>query len=394
MKTKNYYLIIAALFLLMLPVQFACNEEEEQLQQTCEFDPWIYDLNCNGQIDPDEIQAAMQDFIDKTINETEFKAFFDLWISLDNDTKENSEKAGFNTCSYDTNSSGAIEKNEVVVALNDYLLYQTITKEQAVQVLNLYFFGGNPCSTNPLTYLPTLTFDGKDYFDNGETTFPMSFRFNTSQDANSDGTKNVEDNLENSIRFKIGSSLYGTGRTGLSNRGPNNQKPAVYFHLSYEGVYTVYEYWYYYPDNDWVNDHEHDWEKVFVYVQGGTPKHILLSKHNNDEIKTWSDITKTGTHPVLGVEGGCHAFKTSGEDGVKITWEGKITKNNGNLDAGDGHTYAWTIYSNDAVSGVVGYTESPDEFYYGDPYYSLQSELGDEREAPWERTEWNSPPAP
>ena len=250
-------------------------------------------------------------------------------------------------------------------------------------------------SINAYTYLPTLKFDGKDWWDTGETDFPMSFRFNTSQDANGDGSKNVEDNLENLIRYKIGSSLYGTGRTGLSNRGPNNQKPAVYFHKAYQGVYAVYEYWYYYADNDWTNDHEHDWEKVFVYVQGTTPKYIKISSHDNFTTYSWSSITKSGTHPVLGVDGGSHAFKKGSEDGVQITYYGKITKNNGRLDAGDGKTYSWKIYSNDSnVYGVSSYTQSPDKFYYGDSYYFLQSEWGDKRYAPWKRNEWNNPPAP
>lgn len=248
---------------------------------------------------------------------------------------------------------------------------------------------------NPRTYLQTRQFDGMDNFDSGETTFPMSFRFNTTQDANRDGRIDVEDNLENSIRFKIGENLYGTGRTGLANRGPNNQKPAVYFHKASQGDYVVYEYWYYYPDNDWINDHEHDWEKVFVYVKGTTPEYIKISSHNNFKTYKWSSIKKSGTHPILGVDGGSHAFKTSSEDGVKITWDGKITKNNGRLDAGNNKTYAWTIYSNDSnLSNVVAYTQSPNTFYYGDPYYFRQKELGDARDAPWKRTEWNSPPAP
>lgn len=245
------------------------------------------------------------------------------------------------------------------------------------------------------TYLATLQFDGTDNLDGGEAAFPISFRFNTTQDANGDGKKDVEDNLENSIRFKIGSNLYGTGRTGLTNRGPNNQKPAVYFHIATQGVYTVYQYWYYYPDNDWVNDHEHDWEKVFVYTQSATPKYVKISSHDNFPTYSWANVPKSGTHPTLGVDGGSHAFKTSSEDGVRITWEGKITKNGGRLDSGDGQTYAWAIYSNDSgVTSVSTYTQSPSTFYYGDPYYLLQKELGDGRDAPWKRAEWNSPPAP
>ncbi|HET6991176.1 MAG TPA: hypothetical protein VFJ43_07630 [Bacteroidia bacterium] len=91
----------------------------------------------------------------------------------------------------------------------------------------------------PRYYLATLTFD-KD-----ETCFPQSFSFNTTQDANKDGKIDVEDNLENLVLYSIGNNISGTGRTGLKNRGPNDQRPAVYFHCDTAGIYQVYEYWFY-----------------------------------------------------------------------------------------------------------------------------------------------------
>ena len=59
--------------------------------------------------------------------------------------------------------------------------------------IQLVFFMGlmMSCSPEPTVtniqagkYLPTLTFDGVDYFDGGEKVFPIKFDFNTSQDAN------------------------------------------------------------------------------------------------------------------------------------------------------------------------------------------------------------------
>ena len=107
---------------------------------------------------------------------------------------------------------------------------------------------------NPQTYLATLT------FDKGETCFPQSFLFNTTQDANKDGKIDAEDNLENLVLYSIGNTILGTGSTGLTNRGANDQRPAIYFHYDTAGIFEVYEYWLYYADNDWVNNHEHDWD--------------------------------------------------------------------------------------------------------------------------------------
>jgi len=244
-------------------------------------------------------------------------------------------------------------------------------------------------------YLPTLTFDGKDYFDTGEMSFPLSFQFNSSQDANNDGIKNAEDNLENYIPFSIGVSSSGIGRTGLTNR-QSNQRPSVYFHLSQAGNYKVYEYWYYYADNIWLNNHEHDWEKVFVYELNGTPTHLKISNHDSFNTHKWTNVTKDGIHPLLGVDGGSHAFKIQSEDGAKIRYNGEISQNNGQLAIGNGSTIPWFVYSNDLFTvGITHFDTSIVTFYYGDPFYITNAnEFGDNRDAPWGRTEWNTPPQP
>lgn len=292
---------------------------------------------------------------------------------------------------------------KIIVSLTVVITVASCSKENLMKPVNQNLVQNNASNAenklvviNPYTYLASLQFDGKDNFDTGERNFPQSFLFNTAQDANSDGNIDVEDNLENLIQYSIGSGLVGTGRTGLPFRGPNNQKPTVYFHIAYSGSYKVYEYWLYYADNDWLNDHEHDWEKYFVYELSGVPKYIKISTHNSFTSYAWSSVPKDYGHPFLKVDGGSHAMKITAEDGVKIKYNGYIKKNNGTLLSDNLQTIPYTIYSNDSgVSGAVLYLQTPNTFYFGDPQYSTNStEFGDARQAPWLRLEWGTPPNP
>jgi hypothetical protein len=243
-------------------------------------------------------------------------------------------------------------------------------------------------SYRPADLLATLVFDGKDWSDSGEQNFPQAFRF-TSYDSN------IERNKENLVRFKIGNNVSGTGSTGLANRGPNDQRPAVYFHYVERGGYEIYQYWLYYADNDWINDHEHDWEKYFVYVKNRVPTHLLLSNHNNDVMYSWANVPKDNGHPVIGVDGGSHAMKLGAEDGVRIRYNGQITANGGRLDQGNWQTIPWVIYSNHSGFPAVRYTPSPNTFYGGDPAYITNSnEYGSPIAAPWTRPVWSTPPLP
>ena len=42
---------------------------------------------------------------------------------------------------YDTNDNGRVDKDEALVAINDYLFNETITKDQVLEVIALYLFG-------------------------------------------------------------------------------------------------------------------------------------------------------------------------------------------------------------------------------------------------------------
>lgn len=64
---------------------------------------------------------------------------------------------------------------------------------------------------------------------------------------------------------------------------------AVYYHTMDDGNYTVLQYWYFYAMNNWkqyggVNNHEGDWESVFVFLDKDTlePQYVAYSAHLND----------------------------------------------------------------------------------------------------------------
>ncbi len=259
-------------------------------------------------------------------------------------------------------------------------------------------------TTDPYKYISTLRFDNRyqDYFiGKQEQLFPVSFSFNTTQDGNNDGKINVEDACENIVKYAIGDSIYGTGRTGIANRGPNDQRPSVYFHFVKSENYDVYEYWLYYADNDYLNNHEHDWEKYFVYVKENAPVYVRISSHNKFNLFYWAELLKDDKHIIIGVKGGSHAMHNKDKKGVQIRYNGEISKRKGRLDTGDKKISPWKIYSNDAgVKDVIPYLQQPDCFFHGDPVYMTVPVLSSSKEcekcskAPWKREEWEHPPKP
>ncbi|MES2591371.1 MAG: hypothetical protein V4608_05770 [Bacteroidota bacterium] len=253
-------------------------------------------------------------------------------------------------------------------------------------------------------FIATLQFDDR-YWDflvpKSEQSFPISFSFNLTQDGNADGVIDVEDACENMVEYAIGDSIYGIGRTGLTLRGANDQRPAVYFHFVKDSEYDVYQYWLYYSDNDYVNDHEHDWEKYFVYVKNGTPAYVRISHHKRFDIYRWDELFKDADHIIVGVKGGSHAMNNKQQKGVQIRYNGDVSKRLGKLCAGEGKNFQWQIFSNDPnVMKAVNYIQKPDCFYNGDPVYpsipgvSISKEYKECSPAPWLRSEWNNPPKP
>src|SRR5215217_3946731 len=94
--------------------------------------------------------------------------------------------------------------------------------------------------------------------------------------------------------------------------------------------WIVLQYWLFYSFNDWrsnffgANDHEADWEKVFVYLSESEsgeilPEWVAYSAHEEagDRLRRrWDDpeLEKIGEHPVVYVCAGSHASRySSGE---------------------------------------------------------------------------------
>lgn len=249
-------------------------------------------------------------------------------------------------------------------------------------------------SVDARKYLPTMLFGGTCAGSCPEPNFPQRIDFNTTQDANGDSTVNAEDAMENLIRYAIGDSLVDTGRTGLPNRGPNDQRPAVYFHHIEQDSFEVYQYWHYYADNDWVNNHEHDVQYYFVYEQCGVPLYILLSYHNFTDIYKWENVAKEDGHPMFDVEAGSHGYQNSTDhNGVRIRYDGAVHERQGKLITPDSVKVPWLVFSNDPeAANARSYVPEPDTMYKGDPAYPFPNpcEYCDGRASPWLRTAWDS----
>src|SRR3712207_473934 len=88
--------------------------------------------------------------------------------------------------------------------------------------------------------------------------------------------------------------------------------------------WVILEYWMFYPFNDWrsgffgANDHEADWEKIYVYLSESEttdevrPEWVAYAAHNyaGDNLRRrWDDpeLEKVGEHPVIYVGAGSHA---------------------------------------------------------------------------------------
>ena len=117
---------------------------------------------------------------------------------------------------------------------------------------------------------------------------------------------------------------------------------AEHEHYSYHGRvlsqngWIVLQYWLFYPFNNWrsgffgANDHEADWEKVFVYLSESEegevePEWVAYAAHNytGDNLRRrWDDpeVDKVGEHPVIYVGAGSHAsYFAQGEYLTELT---------------------------------------------------------------------------
>jgi hypothetical protein len=137
--------------------------------------------------------------------------------------------------------------------------------------------------------------------------------------------------------------------------------------------WIVLQYWLFYPFNNWrsgffgANDHEADWEKVFVYLSESEsgeirPEWVAYAAHNytGDNLRRrWDDpeVEKVGEHPVIFVGAGSHAsYFAPGEYLTELTvplptpiarmttwvrsfWKTRLGQYVGDGEGGDGPPY-------------------------------------------------------
>ena len=243
-------------------------------------------------------------------------------------------------------------------------------------------------------YLATLTFQEGGFMKTSEKNFPIPIDFNTHQDANGDDKFDPEDNIENMITYAIGEKLKGIGRTGLENRGPNRQVPAVYFNYAETYSHNVYQYWYYYGENSHIENHEHDWESIFIYERDSVPVIVQITSFGKLKNYGWKEFQLDDGHLVLGVRRGDHSFSPKPKNGVVIRYNGEIHAQEGLLYQGDGLVIPWTIYSSkDYTKNTTAFDETyATKFYYGDIAYPRSgTEMDLVRKAPWRRRRWRRP---
>ncbi len=103
----------------------------------------------------------------------------------------------------------------------------------------------------------------------------------------------------------------------------DNPKNVYYGRVVRVGGYTVLHYLFFYAMNDWrssfygINDHESDWEQIFVYLSGEndnlTPRWVAYASHDfhgDDLRRRWDDPELERideTHPVVYAGAGSHA---------------------------------------------------------------------------------------
>lgn len=98
---------------------------------------------------------------------------------------------------------------------------------------------------------------------------------------------------------------------GSEDHPPARDLPAAaYVHLFREDGYPVIQYWFFFPYNDWVNDHEGDWEHLHVQATSADPDGAELRGacfyfHGYHlERAPPSLVLADGRHPVVWMGGG------------------------------------------------------------------------------------------
>ncbi len=128
-------------------------------------------------------------------------------------------------------------------------------------------------------------------------------------------------------RGRVPGSTATAGRAAYANILTENEHYSYHGRVLRQDGWVVLQYWFFYAFNDWrsgfygANDHEADWEKVFVYLSESpsgevTPEWTAYSSHEykgDDLRRRWDDpeLEKVGEHPVVHVCAGSHSNQYS-----------------------------------------------------------------------------------
>jgi hypothetical protein len=103
---------------------------------------------------------------------------------------------------------------------------------------------------------------------------------------------------------------------------PATPNYTYYYRLARDRQYMCLQYWLFYAYNDWatgfggMNDHEGDWEGLYLFFEMDPaghikepPAYVTYVGHHSRLTKPWGhhDVTLDGSHPVAYVAAGSHA---------------------------------------------------------------------------------------
>jgi hypothetical protein len=165
-------------------------------------------------------------------------------------------------------------------------------------------------------YAPVL------HFTKGEKFYPTTVDYiidsSVLKQRNSDGTSFVIDSAPtpNNLGTHTSSDLFLNNKLEtLANIAADYAADAAstsyyaYVHVVKSSSSTVIQYWLFYIFNNGpMNEHQGDIEVVQVFLDAfGNPQTVLASQHGSGQNAAWSDVEKSGTHPIIYVAQGSHA---------------------------------------------------------------------------------------
>jgi hypothetical protein len=127
--------------------------------------------------------------------------------------------------------------------------------------------------------------------------------------------------------------------------------PVYYYHVTANRGYLVIQYWFFYAYNDWgtshggVNDHEGDWESIFVFLQNEKPAYVAFSAHNGPpQLLAWDNLALERfehDHPIACVGCGSHAAYAGSDVHRYVGGIADHHRGDGEVTVGPGAAVSW-----------------------------------------------------